>query len=51
MPMSIRRDSAKSWNANVTVKLPKGVKITSCKAIHFDTAGGGERARKVKESE
>jgi hypothetical protein len=47
LPMNIRPERGKSWKADVTVKPPKGVVVTSCRAIHFDTASGGEKARKV----
>jgi hypothetical protein len=50
LPMNTRRDSAKGWKADVRLYPPKGVKIVSCKAIHFDTASGsGDKARKVKD--
>jgi hypothetical protein len=49
LPTNIRPGSAKGWKAEVVLKPPKGVKVTSCKAIHFDTAsGGGDKARRIK---
>lgn len=40
--------SCDGWKADVKVKPPKGVTVTTAKAYHFEQASGADKARKVR---
>jgi hypothetical protein len=41
-------DQAALWKADVKLKPPAGVTITSCKAYHFERAAGDEKVKAIK---
>jgi hypothetical protein len=47
MPANYNLERSKLWAANVTVKPPKGIEVTSIKAYHFEQASGFDKARKL----
>lgn len=51
LPNNYDPDRAKAWNAKITIKAPRGVKLKSneLRAHHFEQASGSDKARKIAE--
>jgi hypothetical protein len=47
MPNNIRPSSQKGWKAEIDLTAPKGIDCRFLKTVHFETANGSEKVRKV----